>query len=242
MMLQVLSQLVLIDLSKGSVTVKGAAVDASQNLYAISDINFANGALYGCGFWYDGTDFEHTLVTISTVDGTVTPVGASAVDDTITGGLAVDGAGNLVAAVNGAGSDANSQAPMTGEFDTVNTTDGTLTSTATLDWPFGAPIEAMTTFTVGTNSLLLGVLDDGWYSVVNPNAFPTPLVGETLVLIDPTATGTDPVVNPLFELPAQIGASTHVDALAVPPASLVLARHLPKTGWTHLAAGTRAAR
>jgi hypothetical protein len=236
------SQLVLIDLSTGTFTIKGDAVDASQTRYYITDIKFANGTLYGWGYWDDGTDFEHTLVTIDTVTGAVTPVGASTVDDTVTGGLAVDAAGNLLAAVNGAGADANSAVPTTGELDTVNTTDGTLTSTATLDWPIGAPIQAMTTFTAGTNSFLLGIVDDGWYGAANADQLQQPIVGETLALIDPTATGGDPIVGALFELPAKIGSSTHVDALAVPPASLVLARHLPKTGWTHLAAGTRAVR
>ena len=239
-----LSQLVLIDLSTGAVTVKGPAVDADLFPYYVTDVKFTSGALYGLGFWYDGADWERTLVTISTVDGTVTPVGASTVDDTLTGGLAVDGAGTLVAAVNGAGADANSNSPTTGEYDTVNVMDGTLTSAATLDWPVGAPIQAMTTFPAST-PVVLAIIDDGWYGAVNANLYQapqTPPVGETLALIDPTATGTDPIVNPLFELPAQIGASTHVDALAVPPSTLVLARQLPKTGWTHLAAGTRAVR
>ena len=232
------SQLALIDLSTGNVTVKGPAFDAAQTPYFITDIKFTGGALYGIGYWNDGTDFERTLVTISTVDGSVTPVGASTIDNTVTGGLAVDGAGNLVAAVSGAGSDGNSSFPTTGEYDTVSTTDGTLTSTATLDWPIGAPIEAMTTFP-GTTPVVLAVIDDGWYGAMNPNPLAPPIVGETLAVIDPTATGGNPIVGPLFELPAQITSSTHVDALAVPPATLVLARHLPKTGWTHLAAGSR---
>jgi len=231
------SQLVLIDLSTGAVTVKGPAFDASQTPYFITDIKFTGGALYGWAFWDDGTDFERTLVTISTVDGTVTPVGTSTVDNTVTGGLAVDGAGNLVVAANGAGADAQTTFTMTGEYDTVNTTDGTLTSAATLDWPVGAPIEAMTTFP-GTTPTILAIVDDGWYGVMTQQQF----FGETLAVIDPAATGTNPIVGALFELPAQIGAQSHVDALAVPPATLVLARHLPRTGWTHLAPATRVVR
>jgi hypothetical protein len=236
------SQLVLVDLSTGKVTARGDAVDASGNGYIVSDIKFTNGALYGWGYWNNNGTLDHTLVTINTLSGAVARVGASTADNTFTGGLAVDGAGNLVVAPSGAGSDASSLVPTTGAYDTVNATTGALTSAATLDWPFGAPIEAMTTLNIGSSAFILGVVDDGWYGALNASLLSQPIVGETLALIDPTATGTNPIVGAMFELPAQIGSSTHVDALAVPPATLVLARQLPTTGWSHLAAGTRTIR
>ena len=221
------SQLLLVDLSTGSVTSRGYTIDATYD-YVVTDIKFAGGTLYGWAYFNDGNATQRTLVSISTTDGSVTAIGTPSQEDSLTGGLAVDSTGALIAAVNGAAADAQATYPMTGEVDTVNTADGTLTAAASLSWPVAAPIEAMTTLTVGTNSAILAVVDNGFYGATNF----AEEYGETLAVLDVSGE----TLSPAFELPAQVGAQSHVDALAVPPTTLVLARQLPKVGWQQLKA------
>jgi hypothetical protein len=113
---------------------------------------------------------------------------------------------------------------------------GGMTSMVTLDYFYGAPIEAMTTYGTGTSAVLLGAVDDGQYGYFNQLMTGTTTnYGVTLTLIDPTADPTTSyITNPLFELPAQTGQQSHIDALAIPPSTLVLARQLPHGSWKQL--------
>jgi hypothetical protein len=219
------SQLVAIDFVANTVTVVGDAVDASSNPYLLSDIKFVGGTLYGWGYWNDGNNNLRTLVSIDTATGAITPIGTGTIDDTFTGGLAVDANGALIGAADGAGADNNSIFPMTGNVNTINTTTGNHSNAAVLDWPVGSPIEAMTTFQ-GQQPLILGVVDNGTYGAWNG----VPFYGETLAVIDLS----NETVQPVLELPAVTGTQSHVDALAVPPATLTISRSLPRTGWTQL--------
>jgi hypothetical protein len=220
------SQLLSIDFAANTVNVIGDAVDAGDTAYYLSDIKFVAGTLYGWGYWDDGTDFERTLVSISTTDGTVTPIGTSVVDDTFTGGLAVDANGALIGAADGAGADANSLFPTTGAVDTIDTATGNHSQAALLDWPVGSPINAMTTFQ-GQQPLVLGVVDNGTYGAWNQ----AQLFGETLAIIDVA----NESVQPVLELPAATGTQSHIDALAVPPATFTISRRLPaRDQWKQL--------
>lgn len=221
------SQLVSIDLSTGMPTVVGNIEDET-NLYNVVDMKFVGGTLYAWAF-YDTTgnlDFAHVLISIDTTSGAATQIGASTLDSSFAGALAVDASNTLLVAANGAGSDSN--AGTTGELDSVDTTSGALTSVATLDWPLGSPISAMATFP-GTTPTIVGVIDNGTYG----NGF----YNQTLAIINPAAAGTqmDPFVGAMFDLPGQIGSQPHIDAIAVPPSNLVLQRKLSRTGWTKLA-------
>lgn len=228
----IVSQLMTIDLATGAPTVIGEALDASDNGYYVTDIKFVNGTLYGWGYWYDGTDFERSLVSINTADATVTQIGTGTVDSTFSGGMAVDGTGTLLAAINGAGADANSAVPTTGEISSVDTATGNHSQVAVMDWPVGSPIMAMTTFQA-SQPVVLGAVDNGTYGVWND----MDLFGVTLALIDVA----NETVQPILELPAVTGTQSHVDALAVPPATLTISRKLPRAGWTQLD-GARLAR
>jgi hypothetical protein len=120
----------------------------------------------------------------------------------------------------------------------VNMGTGGMTSMVTLDYFYGAPIEAMTTLGSGTSAVLLGAVDDGQYGLINQGLNGATNFGVTLAMIDPNAdtsmVGTY-ITNPLFELPAQTGMQSHIDALAIPPATYVLARTMPHASWQQLA-------
>ena len=223
------SQLVMIapDLADGvgAVTVIGDAVDGDGGQYFVEDIKFSGGVLYGWAYIdIDGEgDFNQTLVSISTADGTVTPIGDGAADSFGFAGMAVDGGGNLVVAANGAGAE-DDTIFTTGELDSVSTTTGDLTAAATLDLGAGVPVQAMSF--LGTS--LVAVLDAGSYGDITGGTFS----GEFLALIDPAA---NPIVTPLFELAGEIGnQAPHVDAIDFAPATLVIARKLPRAGWQRL--------
>lgn len=222
------SQLLAIDLAAQTVTIIGDAVDAADNDYYLSDIKFVGTTLYGWGYTLGATDIVRTLVSINTTTGAITPIGSATVDETFMGGLAVDGNGALLGAADGAGADADSVYPMTGAINTINTANGNHSQAAILDWPVGSPINAMTTFQ-GQQPLILAVVDNGTYGSWNQ----AQLFGETLAIIDP-ANATEKV-QPVLELPAVTGTQSHVDALAVPPASFTISRTLPsRDQWKQL--------
>jgi len=229
------SQLVMItpDLADGvgGVTVIGDAVDTDGGLYFIEDIKFSGGVLYGWAYYdTDGEgDFNQTLVSISTTDGTVTQLSAGVGDSYGLAGMAVDGGGNLFVAANGAGAE-DDTIFTSGELDSVSTADGTVTAAATLDLAdgngngLGIPVQAMSF--LGTS--MVAVLDSGTYAEFVGNTFS----GEFLALIDPAGS---PIVSPLFELPGQfLNQAPHVDAIDFAPATLVISRKLPRSGWRHL--------
>jgi len=223
------SQLASIDISTGALTIIGDIQDADF-LYNVVDIKFVGGTLYAWAF-YDTTgsgDIAHVLISIDPATGAATQIGASTADSSFFGALAVDGSNNLLVAPSGAGSDDQSAVPTTGELDTVSPTDGTLTNLVTMDWGVGSPISAMTTYP-GQTPLILGVIDNGTYGSINQ----MPIYNETLAIIDPAADTSmgNPIVGAMFDIPGQIGAQPHIDALAVPPVDLVLQRKLPRTGW-----------
>jgi len=223
------SQLMSIDLSTGA-TVIVDITDAAGNAYNVSDIKFVGGTLYAWADSNDGTnDLGTGLASIDPATGTATVIGGALAVPAFFGGLAVDGSNNLVVAPSGAAPDATDG--FTGELDTVNTTDGTLTSIATLDWYNAAPVQAMTTFH-GATPVILAVIDNGTWGPISSDG--STWSNETLAVVDPTATGSNFVTNPLFELPGQTGSQPHVDAIAIPPASLVLSRKVPRMGWTKL--------
>jgi hypothetical protein len=219
------SQLLAFDLAANTVTIVGDAVDTNDNGYFMSDIKFVGGTLYGWGYTFTDTDTVRRFVSIDIATGAVTPIGADTIDETFTGALAVDGTGALLGAADGAGADADSVYPMTGEVNTIDTATGNHSQAAVLDWPVGSPIMAMTTFQAA-QPLILGVVDNGTYGVWNT----TQLFGETLALIDVA----NETVQPILELPAVTGMQSHVDALAVPPSTITISRTLPRTGWTQL--------
>ncbi len=218
------SQLVTISLVDGSVTVLGNTKHGATN-YVVSGLSFSGTTLYG---WAQTTTLtKQSLVTIDQGSGALTLAGTAQTDAFPWGALAVDGGGNVFVAANGAGADTDSVFTTTGALDSVDTGTGALTSVATLDWPIGAPVESMAYF--GTN--LLAVVDNGTYGEINADG----LVGEQLALIDPAG---DPIVSPLFELPAQIAEQSHVGGIAVAPPTLsVISRKLPsRDTWQHLGA------
>ncbi|HEY3807701.1 MAG TPA: IPT/TIG domain-containing protein [Kofleriaceae bacterium] len=210
------SLILSVDLTTGDVTALGNATDGTDN-YIVSDVKLSNGTLYGWAYDVDaGTE---GLVTISTTTGAITPVGTlAAIPETEffeSAGMAFDGSGALNVAANGAGPDdpdtGFTEDGATGELDTVDTTTGAVTATATtLDWtPFagelfgltvGATVDSMATF----QGQMLAVVDDGSVG----------LSGATLAIIDPTQT---PVVGALFELPAETGEQSYIDGIAIPP-------------------------
>jgi hypothetical protein len=219
------SQLVTISLADGSVTAKGDAFDASSNAYYLRDIKFVGGTLYGWGYFNDGHATQRTLVSIDTATGAVTPIGTATPDDSFTGALAVDSIGQLIGATDGAGADSVSRFAMTGVINAIDPTTGNHSQVGVLDWPVGAPIQAMSTFQ-GQAPLIVGVIDNGTYGAWNT----VPLFGETLAVIDVA----NQTVEPALELPALTGAQSHVDALAVPPVTLTVARTLAHDRWTQL--------
>lgn len=224
------SQLLSIDLSTGAMVVVDITDDAGD-AYNVSDIKFVGGTLYAWADSNDGTnDLGSGLISIDTATGTATVIGSALSAPAFFGGLAVDGSNNLLVAPSGAAPD--DTYGLTGELDTVNTMDGTLTTTATLDWYNAAPVQAMTTFP-GTTPVILAVIDNGTWGPQSSDG--STWSNETLAVVDPTATSPDFITNALFELPGATGSQPHIDAIAVPPASLVLSRKLPRTGWTKLA-------
>ncbi len=225
------SQLVTISLVDGSVTVIGNTVHGATD-YVVSGLSFSGTTLYG---WAQTNDFaKESLVTIDQGTGALTLAGTALTDAFPWGALAVDGGGNVFVAANGAAAD--DAIGTSGEFDSVDTGTGALTSAATLDLtddqgnPLGAPIESMAYF--GTN--LLAVVDYGTYGAITGNG----MVGEQLALIDPMPDAGDPVVSPLFELSAQIGAQSHIGGITLAPPTLsVIARKIPsRDQWQHLGA------
>jgi len=224
------SQLVTIDLGTATVTPIGDAVAGNGDGYWVTDIKVSGTTIYGWA--YDVTNnFRQSIVTIDTTTGAVTAHGPAAQSYYVDGGIAFDGTGTLYVAANGASADPDDPAELaaTGELDTANTTSGALTMSATLDYGIGAPVNALAYFTTD----LLAVVDNGTYGMIEGE----PLYGETLALIDTSQT---PIVSPLFELPAQIGAQSAVDALAVPPAAFTIARTLPRARWQTLKATANA--
>jgi hypothetical protein len=222
------SQLVTISLVDGSVTVVGNTVHGATK-YVVTGLAFSGTTLYG---WAQTNDFKkESLVTIDQGSGALTLAGTALTDSFPWAGLAVDGGGNVFVAANSAAAD--DTFGTSGEFDSVDTGTGALTSAATLDLtddlgnPLGAPIESMAYF--GTN--LLAVLDYGTYGELTGDG----MVGEQLALIDPAG---DPIVSPLFELPAQLGAQSHIGGITLAPPTLsVIARKIPsRDHWQHLGA------
>ena len=228
------STLISFDVTNGTVTVLGPVVDATTGAnYIVTDIKLSNGTLYGWAA--DFTNQLQGLVAIDTATGKATILGGALADFNenqpfTTAGLAFDATNTLNVAANGAGSD--DLVGATGELDTANLTTGALTASATtLDWFVGSPINAMDFD--GTS--MYAVLDDGFNGLNSPIA----TGGETLAIIDPTAANGE-VVVPQFEMPAQVGFTSAVDAIAVPPVSTTLSfrgkRDLPRDKWTKLAA------
>lgn len=215
-------QLVSVELAPpndGVVTVLGELKTAANHHIYMTDIKLTGTTLYGWGYDLDSSPQKQAVWTINTTTGAVTALGTPVASTYGVGGLAIDGTGAMVVAANGAGADSTFSA--NGEFDTVNTTTGALTSVATLDYPIGAPIDSMEY--IGTT--LYGVAANGYYGVTTTQ----PYFGESLVVIDPTAT-TDKV-GIAFELPAQVGAESWVSGLALAPTTLAIARHLDRTRW-----------
>ncbi|HSN29685.1 MAG TPA: IPT/TIG domain-containing protein [Kofleriaceae bacterium] len=230
------SQLITIDLTTGDVTVIGDITDDAGTAYFVNDIKFVNGALYGwANYDTDGQGtYGNSLISIDATTGAATVIGGALTTTAYFGGLATDGTSLFVAPSGGL---ADTTFGVTGEYDAVNLTDGTLTNALTnnetaLDWYNPAPIQAMTTLQ-GSTPTILAVVDNGTYGAVASDG--TLWANETLVLIDPAAdTSQAYMTNELFELPGATGFAPHIDALAIPPSTLVLQRTLPRTGWTDL--------
>jgi hypothetical protein len=220
-------QLVSIAIGSAGVTVTplGLLSDGT-NTYFVTDMKFSGTTLYGWGYFEpEGAEaFTQTLVSINTSTGAVTAIGSGAADSFGFAGLAIDSNGTVFVAANGAGSDENDGA--TGEFDSVDTTTGIPTSVATLDWPVGAPIEAM----AYVGKVLVGIADDG----IEGTDVGLPIDDEEIVVIDTTQT---PIVSAAFEAPSALASISHVDALDVAPATISINAKLPANKWTHLAAG-----
>ncbi len=194
-----------------SVTAVGALVDANNTVYNVTDIKFKGATLYGWAVTFDlGSPATGQLVTIDTTTGLVTPLG-TAIAVPVSGALVVDDTGTIFVAPQGASADDNIGATgATGEYDSADPTTGALTSVATLDntifgTPVGAPINAMARF----EHFTIAVIDNGTYGGVTGAG----TTGEQLAIID---TLSEPIVTPLFELPAQDGFQSQVDAIAVP--------------------------
>jgi IPT/TIG domain-containing protein len=186
----------------------GALVDANKAAYSVTDIKFKGSTLYGWGVTFSQGSAGQ-LVTIDTTTGIVTPLG-TAVPVPVPGALVVDGTGTIIVAPQGAALD--DFIGTTGEYDSADPTTGTLTSVATLDntifgTPVGAPINAM----ANLDHTILAVIDNGTFGGFTGAG----TTGEQLAIIDPSAR---PIVTPLFELPAQDGFQSQVDALDVPQA------------------------
>ena len=234
------SQLLVFDLAAQSLTVVGDITDADGTAYNIADIKFSGGTLYGwANFDLDGagsgTQTGSTLISIDTTTGAATVIGdpttVALTDTAFLGGMTVDPTGNLVVAPSGGLPD--SGLGLTGELDTVSTTDGSLTNIATLDWYNSAPVAAMATFP-GATPLMLAVIDNGTYGPVGSDGLSW--ANETLAIIDPTADTANGefITNEIFEISDSTGFQPHIDAIAIPPSSLVLQRKLPRTGWVDL--------
>lgn len=219
-------QLATISLADGTVTLHGELTDGIDSYY-VSDMKFSGTTLYGWGYDMDaGTE---SLVTISTTDGTVTPVGAGTTTTFGLGGLAIDSTATIWTTPGGASSGDPNLTAATGELDQVNATTGATTTMQTLDWGIGAPIDAMDY--VGTS--LVAVVDNGVYGL---SATPTQKVyGTTLAIIDPTAATSN--ISPAFELPALTGGQSIVSGIAMAPATTTIARRVPQLHWTKLAPG-----
>ena len=209
------SQLVTIDPSTpdiSTVSVVGDVTDAAGNAYTVDDIKFVNGVLYGWAYIFSDGDSQQGLITIDLASGSASIVGTPAEEGFGLGGLLVDGSGAMWVAANGAGSDDVSVVPATGEIDSIDPMTGTVTAGSNaLDWPIGAPINAMDYFATVQSSV--AVVDNGIYGLVN-NA---QISGETLAVIDP-ASGD---VEPVFELPAQSLQQSAVDGIAIPSSPTV---------------------
>jgi len=232
------SQLVTVDLSSydpdsGTVTVTpvGDITDSGDNFDYVSDLKVSGTTLYGWAYiCSDGC--SQGLVTIDPATGVATAVGTMsslAYQYIGLGSLAVDGSGNVTAVPNGAAEDGTVGA--TGEYDSVDTTTGDVTSTATLDWFVGAPVMTMTT--VGTT--VAAVVDNGTYSLIafDGQDYPT-IFGQTLAVIDTTAS---PIVGATsLELPSLAGEQAHISAMDLEPTTLSIARKIPTNRWTKLQA------
>ncbi len=214
------------------VTPIGSLVDAGSNAWFVNDVKFVNGTLFGWGVKFGSSSDTAQLVTIDTASGLVTPVGTGTkVDsyDAIDGGLVFDGT-TLFAAGFGAYND--STVGTTGVYNSVDMASGSLTSMATLDWGIGARVNAM----ANVGGTVVAVVDNGSYGA-------EPAVqlaggqyyGETLAIVDTTKTQK---ISPAFELPAQVAAQSHIDALDMAPVSLVVQRPLDRAKWSKLAAGS----
>ena len=215
-----------------TVTVVGNLVDATGKDYYVTDIKMSGTTLYGWGIQF-GTATKASLVTIDTTNGKVTKVGTQlAASFSWNAGLAIDAGGVVAVTPAGAGSDSDTTFPGTGELDSVDTTSGALSNMASLNYPIGAPVNAMAY--VGT--YLVAAVDNGTYGAYNDQSTSGfVLYGETLTVIDPT----NETISPAFELPAQVGAQSHIDALDTAPATVTLGRRLPRAQWQSAAPATQ---
>jgi len=229
-------QLVTIDLSTGVVTPVGELTDAGvTDGFYVSDMKWSGTTLYGWGYDYTaGTD---SLVTIDSTTGVVTPLGTPTTSVFPFAGLAVDGGGVLWAAPGGASPDSFGTTPAftaSGLLTNVSTTDGTQTTVQTLDYGIGAPIDSLDFFQAYGQTALVGIVDNGYYGTASGT---TTIVGEQLVFIDPTVASGSGNISALFELPAFNGSQSIISGIANAPATLSIARHMPKhTAWKPLAA------
>jgi IPT/TIG domain len=210
------SQLVTIDPTTpdiSTVTTIADITDAAGDEFGVNDIKIINGTLYAWAYITTADDdAQQGFFTIDMTTGVATALGTPAELTFGRGGFAVDGSNTTWLAANGAGSDADSLVPATGELDTVDLTSGAVTASANvLDWPFGAPINSMDY--LASAQVMLAVVDNGSYGVINSEeSGEQDTFGETLAVVDPT-TGD---VEPAFELPAQSSTESFVQGIAIP--------------------------
>jgi hypothetical protein len=210
------SQLVTIDPTTpdiSTVTPIADITDAAGDEFGVNDIKIINGTLYAWAYFTDADeDALQGFFTIDMTTGVATAVGTPTDLTFGRGGFAVDGSNTTWLAANGAGSDADSLVPATGELDSVDLTSGAITASANvLDWPFGAPINSMEYF--ASSQVMLAVVDNGSYGVINSEeSGEQDTFGETLAVVDPS-TGD---VEPAFELPAQSTTESFVQGIAIP--------------------------
>jgi hypothetical protein len=172
--------------------------DVDEALYAPSDIVFSGTTLFG----QDSDNGE--LYQIDTTTGVVTLVGA----DEGYGGLAIDSTGAMYHVATGGSSN----------LETIDPTTATPTTVAALNYPTNAIVCALKFW--GTT--LLAVMNDNGAVPVGGGITALaaqPTAGTTLAAIDLTTAA----VTPLFELPTQPGGVSHIDAMDIAPATLVIA-------------------
>jgi hypothetical protein len=209
--------LVTIDPITATVTIVGDTVDAAAHPCFLGDLKFSGTTLYGYGACLtDDTDPQNpvyaiSLMTVDPATGVVTQVGSTDIGDG-GGGMAFDANGNLFVSTDYSAASPNFPDGTTGHLWSIDTTTGAATAAGTLDYPIAVSINSMASF-AGT---VVGAVTDG-------QAAQGGFSGVTLVTIETTtdsnAGTTAGHVTPLFELPAQLGRQSQVDALATPPAA-----------------------